>query len=57
MFGSPTLAFFLNFSSIFLSFLVLNTVLSNFLSIDKERKSLLNLPIILSTIFIGLPMV
>ncbi|MDR2640426.1 MAG: hypothetical protein LBC61_03790 [Candidatus Peribacteria bacterium] len=57
MFDSPTLAFFLNFSSIVLSFLVLNLVLSNLLSIEKERKTFLDLPIIFSTIFIGLPMV
>ncbi|MDR0771950.1 MAG: hypothetical protein LBF15_02645 [Candidatus Peribacteria bacterium] len=59
MFNAPTQSFFLNFSFIFLSFVVLNVILSNLLETEGEedRKSFLNLPVIFSTIFVGLPMV
>ena len=55
LFNSPTQAFFLNVSWLFLSFFALNTILSSLLK--SEKKTILPLPIILSTIFIALPMV
>lgn len=58
MFGTPVSAFYLNISWLFLSFIVLVTVLSNLIkSIYPSKKSFFNLPVILSSIFISIPMV
>lgn len=58
MFGSPVPAFYLNITWLFLSFIILVNVLSKLIvSEDNSKKSILNLPIILGTIFISLPMV
>lgn len=58
MFGTPVAAFYLNISGLFLSFIVLFTILSDLIkSVDKSKKTFLNLPIILSSIFIAIPMV
>lgn len=58
MFGTPVEAFYLNISGLFLSFIVLVTVLSNLIKSDfSSKKSFFNLPVILSSIFISVPMV
>lgn len=58
MFGSPVPAFFQNISGLFLSYITLVIVLSSLIkSIDPLKKSFFNLPVILSSIFIALPMV
>lgn len=55
MFNSATQAFFLNISWLILTFFVLNSVLWNLIKSDK--KTLLPIPIILSVLYISLPMV
>lgn len=58
MFGTPVSAFYLNITGLFLSFIVLIVVFSNLIkSINPSKKSFFNLPVILSSIFISIPMV
>jgi len=58
LFSNPTQAFFINVSGLFISFLVLNIVFSDLLKPkEQNKKSFLNLGLILSTIFISLPMI
>lgn len=57
LFSEPSFAFFLNFSWYFLSFLSLNLIFSDiFWNKDKKDNLFLPLPIILSTLFLSLPM-
>lgn len=58
MLGNPTIAFFINVSGLFISFFVLNIVFKDLLEQkDDNKKTFINLPLILSTIFISLPMI
>lgn len=60
MFGSPTFAFYLNISWVFLSFITLLIIFSdllNFKTKNEKSELFMELPIILATIFISLPMV
>jgi len=58
MFGSPVFAFFLNISGLFLTYIVLLVVFSNLIkSVSHKKDTIINIPVILSTIFISLPMV
>ncbi len=59
MFGSATQAFFLNNVWWFLSFIALVLIVSDLLSYSKEDKegSYLNVPFLVATIFISMPMV
>lgn len=58
MFGSPVFAFFLNISGLFLTYIVLLLVFSNLIkSVSHKKDTIINIPVILSTIFISLPMV
>ncbi|MDD2907190.1 MAG: hypothetical protein PHH98_00980 [Candidatus Gracilibacteria bacterium] len=58
MFGTNVPAFFINISGLFLSYIVLVVVLSNLIkSVNPVKKSFFNLPVILSSLFIALPMV
>ncbi len=57
MLWNATFAFFVNISGLFISFIVLNIVFNDLLkSKNLEKKSYIDLPIILSTLFIALPM-
>ncbi|MDD3793683.1 MAG: hypothetical protein PHI37_02640 [Candidatus Gracilibacteria bacterium] len=58
MFGSPVFAFFLNISGLFLTYIVLLVVFSNLIkSVSHKKDTIINIPVILSSIFISLPMV
>lgn len=59
MFSNPTAAFFINISGLFISFFALNIVFKDLLTENKNKdtKTFINLPLILSTIFISLPMI
>jgi hypothetical protein len=57
LFGSATQAFFLNFSSIVMCFIILNVVLNNLIEKENSEKSFLNLSLICATLYISLPMV
>lgn len=57
LFNSPTLAFFLNNVWWFLSFIVISLATSDLLkSESKEEKTFINIPLLVSTIFISMPM-
>lgn len=56
LFNSPTQAFFLNISWLFLSFIFLINILSTLIK-REDKKTFLPIPIMLSVLFITLPMV
>lgn len=54
LFSNTTFAYFINFSWYFFSFLTLNLIFSDIFKYNK--KSILNIPIMFSTLFLALPM-